>query len=151
MAAAVMTPLSNLNLEGGIMPPSPVSQNNSRHGRGKHGGSVAKSGKTRGRGYSAVDDRETIVNKAVVFLLKRTITDEDEQAEGEEKLIADEEGWVDADDLVSYQALSDINQVTQTNPSLPTARPPKRRRPRTLPGGTPVFKHFTQSKILHQI
>lgn len=130
MAAAVMTPLSNLSLEGGIMPPSPVSQNNSRHGRGKHGGSVAKSGKTRGRGYSSVDDRETIINKAVVFLLKRTITDEDEQAEGEEKLIADEEGWVDADDLVCghdvvfpHERSTKLtayhnSSTTQTSPSL---------------------------------
>lgn len=102
MAAAVMTPMNKLSLDGGIMPPSPVSQNSSRHGRGRHGGSVAKGNKTRGRGYSSVDDRESIINKAIVFLMKRTITEDDDQPEGEEKLVADEDGWVDVDDLVSY-------------------------------------------------
>lgn len=82
------------------MPPSPVSGNSSRHGRSRHGGSVAK--KTRGRGYSVAEDRETIVTKALTFVMKRTVTEDEEQAEGDEKLVADEEGWVDVDDLVSF-------------------------------------------------
>ena len=83
------------------MAPSPVSGNNSRHGRGKHGGSVAKASKTRGRGYSVAEDRESLVTKALVFVMKRTVTEEEEQAEGDEKLVADGEGSVDVDDIVS--------------------------------------------------
>ena len=85
------------------MAPSPVSGNNSRHGRSRHGGSVAK--KTRGRGYSVAEDRETIVTKALIFVMKRTVTEDEEQAEGDEKLVADEEGWVDVDDIVSFTPL----------------------------------------------
>jgi hypothetical protein len=105
MAAAVLSPMSKMSLDGGIMPPSPVSQNSSRHGRGKHGGSVAKGNRARGRGYSTVDDRETIINKAVTFVLKRTVTEDEEQEEDDERLVADGEGWVDLDDLVSILPL----------------------------------------------
>lgn len=98
MAAAVLQPLQGLSLNGGIMDPSPISPNASRHGRGKHGGSVAK--KTRGRGYSVVDERDVLVSKALSFVLKRTVDEDEEQEEGAEKLVADSEGWVDCDDIV---------------------------------------------------
>lgn len=82
------------------MPPSPVSQNNSRHGRSKHGGSVVKGNKARGRGYSIVDEREVMISKALTWVLKRTVR-EDEEQEGDEKLVADAEGWVDCEEVVS--------------------------------------------------
>ncbi|TGO23998.1 hypothetical protein BPAE_0115g00280 [Botrytis paeoniae] len=43
MAAAVMQPLSAMALDREIMAPSPISNNQSRHGRGKHGGSISNS------------------------------------------------------------------------------------------------------------
>lgn len=99
MAAAVMSPMSSLSLDREIMPPSPVSQNFSRHGRSRHGGSVVK-GKARGRGYSIVDDREVMISKALTWVLKRTVQEDEEQEEGEEKLVADAEGWVDCEEVV---------------------------------------------------
>jgi len=106
MAAAVMQPFSSLTLDGPnheIMAPSPISPlgQNARHGRGKHGGSSAKSSKTRGRGYSIVDERESLISKALTRVLKRTIGEDEEQEEGVEvKLVADSEGWVSCEDLV---------------------------------------------------
>ena len=87
------------------MPPSPVSQNNSRHGRSKHGGSVVK-GKARGRGYSIVDEREVMISKALSWVLKRTVGEGEEQEEGDEKLVADAEGWVDCEEAVSFPKMS---------------------------------------------
>lgn len=100
MAAAVLQPLQSLSLNHEIMAPSPISPNASRHGRGRHGGSVAKGNKARGRGYSIVDERDTMVSKALTWVLKRTIEEGSEQDEGEEKLVADSEGFVDCEDLV---------------------------------------------------
>jgi hypothetical protein len=103
MAAAVLQPLQGLSLNGGIMDPSPISPNASRHGRGKNGGSIAK--KTRGRGYSTVDERDVLISKALLFVLKRTVDESEEQEEGAEKLVADSEGWVDCDDIVNLPLL----------------------------------------------
>lgn len=108
MAAAVLPPMQNLSLDGGIMPPSPVSGNNSRHGRSRHGGSVAKGNKGRGRGYSVVEDRESLITKALSWVLKRTVGEDVEQEEGDEKLVADAEGWVDCDDIVSFDSWSPL-------------------------------------------
>jgi 2'-phosphotransferase len=99
MATAVLPAMQGLSLDREIMPPSPISQNSSRHGRSRHGGSVVK-GKGRGRGYSVVDEREVLISKALSWVLKRTI-EEGEEQEGEEKLIADAEGWVDCEEVVS--------------------------------------------------
>lgn len=95
---AVLPAMQGLSLDGGIMPPSPISQNSSRHGRSRHGGSVVKG---RGRGYSIVDEREVLISKAVTWVLKRTVKEGDEQEEGEDKLVADSEGWVDCEEVVS--------------------------------------------------
>jgi 2'-phosphotransferase len=100
MAAAIMQPMSSLSLDREIMPPSPISQNSSRHGRSRHGGSVVKGGKARGRGYSIVDDREVMISKALTWVLKRTVQEDEEQEEEEDKLVADAEGWVDCEELV---------------------------------------------------
>jgi len=102
MAAAVLQPLQSLSINNEIMAPSPISPNASRHGRGRHGGSVAKGGKTRGRGYSIVDDRDGMILKALNWVLKRTIEEGEEQDEGEEKLVADSEGFVDCEELVRF-------------------------------------------------
>ncbi|KAE9378155.1 putative tRNA 2'-phosphotransferase 1 [Stipitochalara longipes BDJ] len=111
MAAAVLQPLQSLSLNHEIMAPSPISPNAVRHGRGRHGGSVAKGNKARGRGYSIVDERDTMVSKALTWVLKRTIEEGDEQDEGEEKLVADSEGFVDCEDLLAQPHLSAL-QVT---------------------------------------
>jgi 2'-phosphotransferase len=101
MAAAVLPAMQGLSLDHEIMPPSPVSQNSSRHGRSRHGGSVAKGGKSRGRGYSIVDEREVLIAKALSWVLKRTVVEDEEQEDGEDKLVADSEGWVDCEEIVS--------------------------------------------------
>ncbi|KAG9231954.1 putative tRNA 2'-phosphotransferase 1 [Amylocarpus encephaloides] len=107
MAAAVMAPMQGLSLDGGIMPPSPASQNSSRHGRSKHGGSVVKKG--RGRGYSVIDDREVTISKALNWVLKRTIKKGEAQEEGtEEKLVADAEGWVDCEEVLAKPNLVEL-------------------------------------------
>jgi len=93
------------------MPPSPVSQNTSRHGRSKHGGSVVKNGKGRGRGYSIVDEREVMISKALSWVLKRTVGEGEEQEEGDEKLVADAEGWVNCEEVLQRPNLSSL-QVT---------------------------------------
>lgn len=59
MAAAVMQPLSAMSLDREIMAPSPISNNQSRHGRGKHGGSISNNKKTRQRGYSIIAERDS--------------------------------------------------------------------------------------------
>lgn len=56
-------------------------------------------GKGRGRGYSVVDDREGLITKALIWVLKRTVPEE-EEAEDEDKLVADAEGWVDVEEVV---------------------------------------------------
>jgi len=129
MAAAVLPPVQGLSLEGGIMDPSPLSPNASRHGRSKHGGSVAKSNK-RGRGYSVVDDREATISKALTFVLKRTVDEDAEQTEGEEKLVADSEGWADCEEVVSSPSnfihlLAITNKATAGTPQpcLPRSNP----------------------------
>ena len=100
MAAAVLQPMQGLSLDREIMPPSPISQNSSRHGRSRHGGSIIKGGKARGRGYSIVDERETMISKALTWVLKRTVQEDEEQEEGGDKLVADAEGWVDCEEVV---------------------------------------------------
>ncbi|TAQ90969.1 hypothetical protein B7494_g694 [Chlorociboria aeruginascens] len=108
--AAVLQPLQGLSLDQGIMPPSPISQNSSRHGRSKHGGSVVKGNKTRGRGYSVVEDREAMISKALSWVLKRTV-EEGEEKEGEDKLVADSEGWADCEAVLNRPNVS-ILEVT---------------------------------------
>ncbi|RDW79781.1 putative tRNA 2'-phosphotransferase 1 [Coleophoma cylindrospora] len=94
---AVLQQMPGLALDGGIMAPSPVSPGAARHGRSKHGGSVVK--KTRGRGYSVVDDREVTISKAISFVLKRTTEEGEEEEEG--KLVASD-GWVDCEDVLQH-------------------------------------------------
>lgn len=141
MAAAVMQPLQGLSLDGGIMPPSPVNANTSRHGRSKHGGSVAKKG--RGRGYSTVDDREALISKALIWVLKRTVK-EDEEEEDEQQLVADEEGWVDCEDAVSYSWMSRISDHPTNTPLAQNAHP---RVPLCYFLRTPIFYRLPRLQI----
>lgn len=114
MAAAVLPSMKGLSLDHEIMPPSPVSQNSSRHGRSRHGGSVAK-GKSRGRGYSIVDEREVLITKALNRVLKRTVEEGKEKGEGDEdKLVIDAEGWVDCEDVVSSMPTPPFATLTVT-------------------------------------
>jgi len=110
MAAAVLQPLQSMTLDNGIMTPSPISPNASRHGRSRHGGSVSAK-KTRGRGYSTADDRDSIISKALSFVLKRTVQEGEEGEGDEEKLVADAEGWVDCEEILARPQLESI-QVT---------------------------------------
>lgn len=109
MATAVLPAMQGLSLDREIMPPSPISQNSSRHGRSKHGGSIVK-GKGRGRGYSVVDEREVLILKALSWVLKRTV-EEGEEQDGEDKLVADAEGWVDCEEVLQRPNLEAL-QVT---------------------------------------
>ncbi|KAI9641861.1 hypothetical protein NHQ30_009728 [Ciborinia camelliae] len=92
MAATVMQPLFSMPLDREIMAPSPISNNQSRHGRGKHGGSVSNNKKNRQRGYSIIAERDSTVTRALAKLLKSIGEEGDEQEEGTERLIADSEG-----------------------------------------------------------
>jgi 2'-phosphotransferase len=123
MAAAVLQPLQSLSLNHEIMAPSPISPNASRHGRGRHGGSVAKGNKARGRGYSIVEERDTMVSKALTWVLKRTIEEGSEQDEGEEKLVADSEGFVDCEDLVRSPPFQFHTSLSLTRAPLQLAQP----------------------------
>ncbi|KAL3424254.1 Tpt1/KptA family RNA 2'-phosphotransferase [Phlyctema vagabunda] len=100
---AVLPAMQNLALDREIMAPSPISPGSARHGRSKHGGSVVKNTKARGRGYSVVDDREVTISKALSWLLKRTVVDGEETEEDEGKLVADSEGWVDCEEVLQHQ------------------------------------------------
>ncbi|TGO50659.1 hypothetical protein BOTNAR_0385g00110 [Botryotinia narcissicola] len=93
MAAAVMQPLSAMSLDREIMAPSPISKNQSRHGRSRHGGSISNNKKTRQRGYSIIAERDSTVTRALTKLVKRSVEQDQEQGEDSEKLVADSEGW----------------------------------------------------------
>ncbi|TGO54306.1 hypothetical protein BCON_0109g00170 [Botryotinia convoluta] len=104
MAAAVMQPLSAMSLDREIMAPSPISNNQSRHGRGKHGGSVSNNKKTRQRGSSIIAERDSTVTRALSKLLKRSV--EQDQGEDSENLDADSEGWFNCE-----KVLDDLNYL----------------------------------------
>ncbi|TGO37154.1 hypothetical protein BHYA_0104g00110 [Botrytis hyacinthi] len=119
MAAAVMQPLSAMSLDREIMAPSPISNNQSRHGRGKHGGSISNNKKTRQRGYSIIAERDSTVTRALTKLLKRSVGQDQEQGEDSEKLVANPEGWFNCakvlDDLNSLDlSLLELQNIIQS-------------------------------------
>ncbi|KAG9240839.1 putative tRNA 2'-phosphotransferase 1 [Calycina marina] len=120
MATAVMPSMQGLSLDGGIMPPSPVGQGSSRHGRRP---SVVKKG--RGRSYSTVDEREVLVSKALNWVLKRTV-EEGEEVEGEDKLVTNN-GWVDCEDVLDHPQVSSL-EVTLTELQKVVASPASKSR-----------------------
>ncbi|PQE04919.1 hypothetical protein CJF30_00004746 [Rutstroemia sp. NJR-2017a BBW] len=110
MAAAVMQPLQAMSLDREIMAPSPISNNQSRHGRSKHGGSLSNNRKTRQRGYSIVDEREANITRALTKLLKRTTTEEsEEQEDGAEKLVPEVDGWFDCEKVLNKLASLELS------------------------------------------
>ena len=103
----LIVPLSTISQNGGVLPPSATSsQNAPRHGRSR-GASIAKKS-ARDRGFSLVDERDAAVSKAIALALRRSQrVSEGSDGEGsgkDAKLDADEDGWVDLDDLVSPAA-----------------------------------------------
>lgn len=49
-----------------------------------------------------MDERESLVTKALNWVLRRTVEEGKETEEGnDDKLVTDAEGWVDCDDVVS--------------------------------------------------
>lgn len=99
MAAAV-APLPVNNQLDNVLPPSALAQNSARHGRSR--GMSFKGKGAQGRRYSVVEDSDKELAKALMFVLKRTIK-EDEVDEDDEvdNVVADSDGWVGMDDIVS--------------------------------------------------
>ncbi|KAL2015115.1 hypothetical protein VTK56DRAFT_6289 [Thermocarpiscus australiensis] len=106
MATAVAVPLSTINGElGGVLPPSAVVQHTPRRGRVRGMSMKGKGG--RGRGYSAVEERDAIVANALMFVLKRTIQKEDVKEEDEgEHVVADQEGWASVPDVLAHSRIA---------------------------------------------
>lgn len=60
-----------------------------------------------GKGYRVVENADATVDKAVAFVLKRTVPQDEieSDAEGEDYLISDVDGWVGVADLVRSGSL----------------------------------------------
>lgn len=99
-AASVLIPLSVINQNGGVLPPSALAQQSPRHGRSRGMSVNGKSGG--GKGYRVVENADATVTKAVAFVLKRAVSQDDigSGAEEDDYLICDAEGWVRVADLV---------------------------------------------------
>ncbi|KAL1837894.1 hypothetical protein VTJ49DRAFT_3280 [Mycothermus thermophilus] len=111
MAAAVAVPLSTINSElGGVLPPSAVAQHSPRHGRSR--AMSFKGGKNaRQRRYSIVEERDTTIAKALMFVVKRAIQKEEVEEDDDEGeyLVADPEGWVNVADVLKHSRLSALD------------------------------------------
>ncbi|KAK3364690.1 hypothetical protein B0T25DRAFT_71187 [Lasiosphaeria hispida] len=128
MSAAVAVPLSAINQLGGVLPPSALVQNSPRHGRSRGMSIKGKNGK--GRGYSVKEDRDQTLAKALLFVLKRTITETEAKEDEEgEKVVADAEGWVGVDNVLAHPKLveleadlEDVQRVAATSKARFTLR-----------------------------
>lgn len=91
-AASVFIPLSTINQNGGVLPPSALVQHTPRHGRSRAASTKGKGGRT----YSVVEDHDVTVAKAVAFVLKRSVPESEASEDDEEAghLHSDSEGWV---------------------------------------------------------
>ncbi|KAH9906029.1 putative tRNA 2'-phosphotransferase 1 [Xylariomycetidae sp. FL2044] len=108
-AAAVLIPLSEIHLNGGVLPPSAIAQHAPRQGRSR--GMSVKKGGNGGRGYNPVESSDATVAKAVTFVLKRAVTEAELESDLEdagEYLIADAEGWVSAAELLNQPRMKDL-------------------------------------------
>ncbi|KAK3985084.1 hypothetical protein QBC44DRAFT_405723 [Cladorrhinum sp. PSN332] len=113
MAAAVAVPLSAINNElGGVLPPSALAQHNPRHGRSR--GMSFKGNRPGGRRYSVVEERDTSIAKALMFVVKRAIQEEEAKEDTEEDgtlnseyLVADAEGWIPVSSVLSHHRISE--------------------------------------------
>ncbi|KAK4160221.1 hypothetical protein QBC43DRAFT_271000 [Cladorrhinum sp. PSN259] len=114
MAAAVAVPLSAINSElGGVLPPSALTQHNPRHGRSR-GMSFKSNRPGGGRRYSVVEERDTSIAKALMFVVKRAIQLEEAKEDAEENgtsnaeyLVADAEGWISLDTILAHHRISE--------------------------------------------
>ncbi|KAI0878135.1 putative tRNA 2'-phosphotransferase 1 [Hypoxylon argillaceum] len=107
-AASVLIPLSVINQNGGVLPPSALSQQSPRHGRSR---GMSVNGKSAGgRGYRVVENADATVDKAVAFVLKRAVLQDELDSEAEEGdyLICDAEGWVGVADLLMQTRMKDL-------------------------------------------
>ncbi|RKF58996.1 putative trna 2 -phosphotransferase 1 protein [Erysiphe neolycopersici] len=125
---------------GGIMLPSPLTLNASRHGRGKHGGSISKN-KVRSRGYSVVDEREWLISKALSKVLKHTV-DENENED-------DSDGWANCEDILARSDLSAL-EVTFAELKAICDNPKSKFTIRIKPGSL-VSENHTSSAYLIRI
>ncbi|KAI2640294.1 putative tRNA 2'-phosphotransferase 1 [Xylaria nigripes] len=107
-ATSVLIPLSVISQNGGVLPPSAVSQQSPRHGRSRGMSANGKSGG--GRGYRVVENADAIVDKAVAFVLKRAVMPDelDPEANEDEFLICDAEGWVGVAELLEQTRMIDL-------------------------------------------
>ncbi|KAL2270715.1 hypothetical protein VTJ83DRAFT_86 [Remersonia thermophila] len=119
MASAVAVPLPIIHSElGGVLPPSAVAQHSPRHGRSR--AMSFKGGKNaRQRRYSIVEERDTTIAKALMFVVKRAIPKEeveeveDEEEEAGEYLVADPDGWVNVADVLKHSRISALDVTLQ--------------------------------------
>ncbi|KAI0016180.1 putative tRNA 2'-phosphotransferase 1 [Xylariomycetidae sp. FL0641] len=106
-AASVLIPLSVINQNGGVLPPSALSQQTPRHGRSR---GMSLNGKNTGGRYRVVEDSDATVAKAVTFVLKRTVSESELESDMEEGeyLIADADGWVSVAHLLEQPRMQDL-------------------------------------------
>ncbi|KAL2129429.1 hypothetical protein VTI74DRAFT_7803 [Chaetomium olivicolor] len=68
----------------------------------------------RGRGYSVVEDRDVAVAKALMFVIKRAIQQEEvEEGDDGQHLVADPEGWVSVADVLAHSRISALGVTVQ--------------------------------------
>ncbi|KAI0201988.1 putative tRNA 2'-phosphotransferase 1 [Astrocystis sublimbata] len=106
--ASVLIPFSVINQNGGVLPPSALSQQTPRHGRSR---GMSVNGKSAGgKGYRVVENADATVAKAVTFVLKRAVSQDelDEEADMDDYLISDADGWVEVADLLEQTRTKDL-------------------------------------------
>ncbi|KAI5927102.1 putative tRNA 2'-phosphotransferase 1 [Camillea tinctor] len=107
-SASILIPLDVINQNGGVLPPSAISQHTPRNGRSR-GASV--NGKSAGgRGYRVVEDASATVAKAVTFVLKRSISESEVESDMDENdyLVSDADGWVSVAQLLEQPRMKDL-------------------------------------------
>ncbi|KAI1270359.1 putative tRNA 2'-phosphotransferase 1 [Xylariaceae sp. FL1019] len=106
-AASVLIPLSSIYQNGGVLPPSALSQQSPRHGRSR---GMSVNGKSGGRGYRVTENADATVAKAVAFVLKRAVQESelDPEADDEDLLICNADGWVSVADLLIQTRMTDL-------------------------------------------
>ncbi|KAI0390129.1 putative tRNA 2'-phosphotransferase 1 [Xylariaceae sp. FL0594] len=108
--ASVLIPLSVINQNGGVLPPSALSQQQSpRHGRSR---GMSVNGKIGGgKGYRVIEDADATVAKAVAFVLKRAVAKDEldpEVTDVDDLLITGPEGWVGVVELLAQPRMKDL-------------------------------------------
>ena len=72
----------------------------------------------RGRGYSLVENSDVTVAKAISFLLKRAVKEDELDSDEEEendRLVEDSQGWVSVTDLVRLASIFNVWSVMLTS------------------------------------